>query len=531
MNERALENWLTNANERAFQTPFAHSLAAEGYTVVHVSRHCAMEMGKDILAIAPDGVPCAFQLKNAEGKQLTLSKWRDDLERQLASLVHNKIVHPSITASRHHRSFIVINGELSEEVSNSIDQFNRGLPSKRPKLQTIIRGQLLERFKRLGSDFWPADISVEFKLLLELLLSSGSEQLPKAKLASLLDAAVRLDESPKMGAISASAGRLNGIAILCSYAIAPFQRSNNHVAEFEAWTMLLSYILAFSERNKISEQSWLPVARLVQTSMFNALGRLCDELMTRKRLSEGDPLVDRYVKRVRITHLVSLMSLLGLWQRNLGKADDPQQAFIDRFTREQSSQLFMWGEAAAPQFLISYLYTRATQATLASERILIGFINAVSMTNQPRKEKGLPSPYYDVEQVLANDVGAEDERIREKFGGSSYSLEAFFHLLVDCNLKQTAKQIWPSLSRIAFTTFTPEPAWRFYQWRAKKGLTTQKQMKPTQEWSMLRAEASEHQGKTLPKLLRTIPIGYLALLLVYPHRLTANGARWASHQF
>jgi hypothetical protein len=38
-------------------------LVAEGYTIVHLSRHSPIEMGKDIIAIDKDGIPCAFQLK------------------------------------------------------------------------------------------------------------------------------------------------------------------------------------------------------------------------------------------------------------------------------------------------------------------------------------------------------------------------------------------------------------------------------------------------------------------------------------
>ncbi len=138
MNERLLENWLDNASERSFQIPFCHSLAAEGYRVVHMSRHCGMELGKDILAVAPDGVPCAYQLKNANGARLTLSKWRETLEPQLAELVHNQIVHPSIRSTKRHRSFIVVNGDLDEEVAHSLDGFNRGL-RVRPKATRSIQ--------------------------------------------------------------------------------------------------------------------------------------------------------------------------------------------------------------------------------------------------------------------------------------------------------------------------------------------------------------------------------------------------------
>src|SRR5438067_1415359 len=120
MIERLLETWLSRANERSFQIPFCHSLAYEGYTVVHLTRHCSMEAGKDILAIAPDGVPCAYQLKGVDGGKLSLTKWREELYGQVLSLVNGKIVHPSVPEHSHHRSYLVINGELEEEVAREI---------------------------------------------------------------------------------------------------------------------------------------------------------------------------------------------------------------------------------------------------------------------------------------------------------------------------------------------------------------------------------------------------------------------------
>lgn len=73
MIERVLENWLTKANERSFQVPLCHALAAQGHRVVHLSRHTGIEMGKDILTVAPDGVPCAFQLKGTHGGKLSMN--------------------------------------------------------------------------------------------------------------------------------------------------------------------------------------------------------------------------------------------------------------------------------------------------------------------------------------------------------------------------------------------------------------------------------------------------------------------------
>lgn len=525
MNERALENWLDNANERAFQIPFCHSLAAEGYQVVHMSRHCAMEMGKDILAIDPRGTPCAFQLKDVAGKQMTLSKWRDGLEKQIVALVHNQIVHPSIPSNKRHRPFIVLNGELSEEVARSIDDFNRGL-KRRPKLTAIVRGQLLDRFKKLGTEFWPSEISAEFKLFLELLLTNGRENLPKAKFAALMESALQLEAKRAKATNAGHTRRLAATAILSSYALAPFQKCDNHMAEFEAWTMLFAYVLGYAEKNKLPSKVWHSFAGLVSESMFNALGRLCDETSKRKLLIEGDALTDRHVQRVRVTTLVGLFALYAMWRRNRGIEPDETEQFLERFNRERSNQLWLWGEAAAPHFLAAYFYRRTIDASIATEGMIGALVRGICSRNHPRSEKGLPFPYYEAEQVMMSLLGSEENQIKERFVGASFSLQAFWHLLVRCNLKQTAKLFWPDVSQVAFAKFEPDAPWRYFQWRSRKGLTTQLLHNPTQRWSALVAEAADVSGRELPRSLRKFPLESLALLLVYPHRLTASATRW-----
>jgi len=110
---KAIEDWLANVSERTFEVPFVQLLMVEGYKVVHLAKpHGPMEQGKDILAIAPDGVPCAFQLKQGD---LTLKNWRDPeepLKGQVEDMLDIPIQHPSIPAGLSHRSFLVTTGNL-----------------------------------------------------------------------------------------------------------------------------------------------------------------------------------------------------------------------------------------------------------------------------------------------------------------------------------------------------------------------------------------------------------------------------------
>ena len=64
MLERIIENWLDKATERSFEKPFCYMLSAEGYTIIDLTRHSSMELGKDIITIAPDGTPLCLSVKN-----------------------------------------------------------------------------------------------------------------------------------------------------------------------------------------------------------------------------------------------------------------------------------------------------------------------------------------------------------------------------------------------------------------------------------------------------------------------------------
>ena len=187
--ERIIENWLDKAGEKTFQDAFCAMLAAEGHTIIHLTRHCAMELGKDILTIGPDGIPCAYQLKGNPGGKLSISQWRDEVSAQVFDLVVGRIVHPALDASLpHHKAFLVTNGDLSEEVSRAIDDMNRkwsdqGQPLK---LDVIVRGQLLSGAKALGTSLWPSEL-LDTKTLLELYLTDGNSPLLKDKLVVLFE--------------------------------------------------------------------------------------------------------------------------------------------------------------------------------------------------------------------------------------------------------------------------------------------------------------------------------------------------------
>jgi hypothetical protein len=53
---------------------FCQMLQAQGHTLLHLTHHCAMELGTDVITIGPNKIPCAYQLKGSLNKQIGLKE-------------------------------------------------------------------------------------------------------------------------------------------------------------------------------------------------------------------------------------------------------------------------------------------------------------------------------------------------------------------------------------------------------------------------------------------------------------------------
>jgi hypothetical protein len=506
-----------------------------------------MEMGKDILAIDPDGVPCAYQLKGIGGSKMSIGEWRRELSQQIGPLVNERIVHPSIPQDCHHRSFIVVNGELEEEVHRAIDDFNQtnarsGFPER--KVETILKGQLFQFFKDLQSDFWATNLH-DLKTYLEMLTEDGRGQLPKAKLCKLFKSALpfelKTDKKSRKTRPSADecVRAISGCSIICASAISPFTNQENHLAEFEAWTLLRSYTLALAEKWNLPQSKVRFAVELAEDAMYTALGRLCDEMMGRDHYVEGTNLAyvaDAFVYRVRITQLLGLLGIYGLWRQQRVKAgqeevDEKRDDFLRKFCMEKADLICLWGEYAIPQVLACYFFSRAFHSTQESDFRYLRLLHIIARKNQPGQKDALANPYYDAEAILPYVLGLERKPLRDSFAGSSYFLEGLLHLAVRTNYKEAIKSIFPDVTRVGLKSYVPEEPWQFYLFdNVRRGTSHQRMLPLPQSWPNLRALAEESEGKEIPRLLKQFPILYLCFLCVLPHRANASGLRWLSTQ-
>ncbi|MBS3910003.1 MAG: hypothetical protein KGZ93_10355 [Actinobacteria bacterium] len=536
MLERVIENWLDRASEKSFQIPFSHMLINEGYKIIHVSRHCGMELGKDIIAIDADGTPCAFQLKGAKNGKISLSQWREDsISAQLQDLVMTAIDHPSVDATKPHRSFFVTNGNLEEEVSRAISDMNRtwerqGQPYG---IETIVRGEFLEMALNLGTNLLPSglpDTTLEQRFL-QLFQEMGNDVLPKEKLTALIESVlpfgyVKTNDRSRKPSKAACSRAISGAAVLCSISTSSFDEKNNHVAVIEAWVIFLSYTLALAERWDLDPKYWKNEFEMAKQAIYNKLEDLYDEVKEAPYLTEGNALADPPFYRVRLTWLVAYMSILGLWRRFENKRADETDVFIKEFCLENRRKLYMWGEAAAPQFLAAMWYQKKVISTPEPDFLLKALIEVICHVNKPKGEELLANPYYDANSVMPHLLGIAEKPLDERFRGNSYVLEGLVHLFVRRNFKQHTWPLWPDVTRISVTTFKPKKLWHLYKWNNREGVLEIAYPKHTQDWSELRTMAQESGGAYVPKLIKTEPVLFLLFLCVYPHRMNASIMRW-----
>jgi len=535
--ERVIEHWLTSVNEKTFQVPFSHILSSQGHTVVHISRHCGMELGKDILTIDKDGIPCAFQLK---GGNISLAYWNKELSGQIQNLVAGNISHPSIPRGTLHRAFLVTNGKIEEEVARAVEDHNISWTKLGfYPLELIVGGNLVADAKDLKNDFWPPGTH-DLKTLLELHLEDGRAFFPKKKLARLLEETLpfkRLKNSKVPSKVYCQRA-ISSAALLTSLGLSSFSEKDNYFAQIEAWTVFTAYVYGLAERWDLKEKYYSAPILIAKTAIENALTNLATEVTVREHYVEGIAEVDNPFYRIRITILLSMLNIHYLWRRSNDCAFEDIDIFIKTFGKENRKRIEFWGEAVVPQFLSIFWGYRLSDGTMVPDFFLRDMINAITSRNGRKGNAPLASPYFGLDRLLPNFLDGHlnnlvphgyrlsTEPIDANFGSMSHTIEGLVHIFVRRNWKQNMKAMWPAISRIHQRSFDYKKGWHFYRWRNEEGGEIMKIISPKQSWQALKDESFECQGEEVPDLLKQDPVFALLFLVIFPHRLNASFIRW-----
>ncbi len=243
---------------------------------------------------------------------------------------------------------------------------------------------------------------------------------------------------------------------------------------------------------------------------------LCAELKGRHHYVEGNAIADKFLYPVRMTLLVGLMSVYGLWRKLKKITVDDYDDFVHSFCVRDRQRLILWGKGSDTSISCSFLVLKATGGSNESDRIIMGLINSIVKTNSPDSLNGIASPYHDIDSIIPNQLGIQSDDEQDDFQGSAYTLEGLLYLMVRRNWKRFIKVVWPDITRISFNSFIPQDMWQNYLWCSEHGVNRAKIPPLTKNWIDLCHEARKLMIISLI-ILKMNCILLLLFLIVYPH--------------
>jgi hypothetical protein len=526
--EKLLENWLDSASERSYQAVFVQMLAAARYTVLHSTRHCLLEYGKDILAIAPDGTGCAFQLKGDPRGQMKVGEFRREIQYQLLQLTTQTPSYPGFPVGVH-RSFLVSNGQFSEEVQIAVTQMNSGpFPSK---IELWSRGKLWDLCVTHGASLWPSELQ-DNRALLEIYLTSPQSQLPRETLASVLESVLHLRETDSILRDSELGRAANSATWLTGISIAPFAEADNHQAVSHAWTLCCAALVAAKSRHGGGESKLLDMAlSLAEKTLQDALTGLWEEVRNRDNLVVGNPITDSLIHGWRVTALYGLLSVLAIADSTHRLLEPESSSALKDWLTSARHKPLLWGEGAFAPLATWLVFLRQADATVRVDREIETLARSIVALNQAGSAVALAAPYYGFEEVfrqheqdsLVHKSGPLETETR---GGNSSVATPALHLLVRTNLKAACRSVWPDFSRLTHRRFKMDAAWHFGLLRALGGLEESRIYPPTYGWDQLKQDAlTGHEDYKIPDHFAANPWLLAAWWQVAPHRLDADSLR------
>jgi hypothetical protein len=526
MIERVIENWLTSTNERGYEIPFCQLLASQGHRVLHMSSHGPQEQGKDVITIAPDGIPCAYQLKGE--KDIGLSTWRK-IRAEIEELIEIPIHHPSVASDfPNHRAYLVNNGLLKDTVRREIHDRNRVYRNKGlPTLNLILKGDLLKDFVEIHGRFLPTE-PADFRRFLELYLSDGVGLLPAQQFSNFLLSVLPLGGKAmkKLEMERALASAL----ILAGYVLSPYAEKRNSISLINGWVILAAHVLAVASKARLPKKNWMPTFELCVSAIEQGFQDLVKEVLERDNFSEGDRFTDGLFYRARMTLVLGYLTAFENYLSLKGEPSESTEA-IRKFVDAQKNYLLLWGESAIPVFLSVAWFLERQAKQLEAEQLISSVAQAIITQNDPENEtRGLHDPYHSVEAVLRANLGLDPNDLgQEKFVGHSFGLQSAVEWLARRLRRQTLARMWRGITRISFCEFMPEPQWATYLWNSEKGELKNRFPNRPESWKELVARSQSKKYEAIPDLLKQMPSFLLLFLLVYPHRVRPELIRVLDH--
>ncbi|WP_422003798.1 hypothetical protein [Roseivirga pacifica] len=525
MTERLIENWLSNINERSFQVPFAFILQLEGFEVVHVSRHCTMEHGKDILAISPEGDPCAFQLKTAVGGKIKYRQWSNEILPQLASLSLVGVDHPAFKdKTKIVKPYFVTNGQLEEEVFDALEKYNernRRLGRSDLCVSTYLESDIKKGLLDLKEGIWYSDFG-GFKLLLESYLDDGLGVVDSKTVSSLISFHLRKVKQSKRKAKRA----FWNCAVALNIAFHNYFKKQNHFSIVKILVLFLSEAHYFFSESGHNITSFKKEYDFVFDMITIQLESLEEEVASMKDEDYllNNLLDDSVVFKYRRLQILSLICSLNI-HRKLNSKKQSEYKELNRYIEEKLGDHEFFGESMFGCLVNHYWYFRLSKSIECSESLMKNMIKTIVYRLHDRSFKYL-SPYGDFEDFLKANLEHDDSNVLYK---ESYYLECFVDVLAHGNHKQFMTGLWYLTSEIHCISFKVDKTNKLLLNRSETGKYLRKTWCQPQSWKKLREQSGRYEVSEIPDLFIEYSSFYPLFLIFNPHRINRDIFNFFEH--
>lgn len=514
--ERAVADWLTRANERSYQLPFAQVLMSNGYTVLQISTHGQLEQGKDIIAKNRKNHICAYQMKCGD---IDLPEWRK-IRGEVIDLISIPVCNPAVSKKAPYTSYLVTNGRITEPVRRAIDDMNED--NKRKKRQwSALEVVELDELKKLFIDaerqLWPSELA-DTREFLNLLASNGADLFPKKSFCQFLETWMFQESMSSPTAKSL----ISASIVLVAQLVQPFESLQNWFAVFECWTCTSSSILRLAAKKSLAVPEWKQSYDLAMLGAMNALRSLKEECLSRSDMLEGSPIGDGgYLYRARVVMVLGVLSALELSETHSSQRQEHDQT-LKEWVIGNVEHLWYWGESAFPYYASIVRYLEVVGENARSREILETILHRTVSCNEPRSPGGIPDPYVSASDVISDVLHvADDPMDLQRFTGLAYALEAVVQMIARRGYRDLLEKSWPAISRVQLAEVIPDDPSDYFSWHIEKGVHRSPFPAATQSYGELRNQSRSIACDELPYpgIARDLLPFWL---MVCPHRASSR---------
>ncbi|MDP1728016.1 MAG: hypothetical protein Q8M15_14620 [Bacteroidota bacterium] len=514
---RAIEHWLDAVNELTYQPIFCFWLTTQGYSIKFAIKNNSFEQGKDVVGIDKKGIVHAYQLK---GGDINLTRWRSEVRPEIEVLIDIPVKHPEIDANKGHISYLVTNGQIEDSVRIEINDLNLHKWKASP-LHIITRGDLLIGFQNLSFGVLPQSAN-SYKQLIDFIFEKGHGLPDIDKVSKFLYDILDLKGS-KINKVQCK----RNIAACVLYAnmiVSANRKAENYVAIVQVMTVLATSILHLAEKNRLEDNYWKDSFDIIWDDIITSAKRLESDILDKGfEININSPFENElfsFRKHAAITVIYPLK-----FSEFILKDPNWENMLKEEVINNYTGALIVWSESSfASSLCIANILKSIPNCTeLAQKLAEVAIQNILAFNGRNSKVVfGLPSPYYQLSQVLNKIMGIDDKPFDESFNMRSYYLGPLIDFLVRSNDKEFLIENWREISFMSLEEFVPDLPYEYLLWNNKIGINKTTQLPKQKIWSELVNDANCFNGESLPQSLKRFPHFIPFFMTVFPHRVNRD---------